>query len=211
MDNYCLPVGYEHRPEPQFDNHESLDNKNEVWQPEIYEIAGELASSRIVDIGCGRAKKLKPFKDKFEVLGFETPKNVKWCQDNLSFGIYYCINLERRADLDKLDVIQKDDVVILADVIEHLVNPGYLLKKLAELEYKHLIISTPDRNLYWPGQLGPPPNHCHVREWALPEFRKLMDIYKIPVQWAGHTQSVSTSQTRNTITIVAGRTPYTYK
>lgn len=211
MPNYYLPTGYQHRTTPEFDNHEVLDRQDGIWQPEIYRIAGKLAITRIVDIGCGRCLKLKQYHDKFEIVGFETPDNVQWCQENLPFGMYFCIDLERKPDLDKLDLIKPDDVVILADVIEHLINPSYLLKKLAELEYRYLIISTPDREKYWPNHLGPPHNPCHVREWSLPEFRKLMDAYGIPVQWAGHTQSVTTSSTENTITIIAGKNPYTHE
>jgi hypothetical protein len=69
------------------------------------------------------------------------------------------------------------DILICADVIEHLVDPDELLNWIQNLNFNYLVISTPDRDklkLYqWPAeqsQSGPPVNEGHIREWNFEEF-----------------------------------------
>ena len=75
---------------------------------------------------------------------------------------------------DKWDLEQ--DVVICADVIEHLVDPDELIQFIKNLKFTFLVLSTPDRSLMYKrwqrGYYGPPRNPAHVREWTRYEFLK---------------------------------------
>jgi hypothetical protein len=63
------------------------------------------------------------------------------------------------------------DLVIAADVIEHVQQPDTLLWMIDVIYPKTLVISTPARELLKLGtDDGPPRNLCHVREWSQPEF-----------------------------------------
>ena len=68
------------------------------------------------------------------------------------------------------------DLVICADVIEHVENPDALLFFIKKMKPKDIIISTPDRNLLHDmlgrSHLGPPLNKHHIREWSFEEFEK---------------------------------------
>ena len=67
--------------------------------------------------------------------------------------------------------MQGYDLVICADVIEHLVDPDELLGFIERCQPKVIVLSTPDRNKMRPDTRGgPPSNFCHVREWAWDEF-----------------------------------------
>ena len=66
------------------------------------------------------------------------------------------------------------DMVICADVIEHVDDPDELIEFIKKMNFKHLIISTPDRNLLHSklgrSITGPPVNKHHIREWTFDEF-----------------------------------------
>jgi hypothetical protein len=69
----------------------------------------------------------------------------------------------------------KADLVICADVIEHLDNPDDLLDFIDDIDFRLLIISTPERD----GQagkndFGPPENTSHYREWNAVEFKNYL-------------------------------------
>ncbi|NND50337.1 MAG: exopolysaccharide biosynthesis protein, partial [Rhizobiales bacterium] len=63
------------------------------------------------------------------------------------------------------------DIVICADVVEHIPNPDRLMDFLARLHFKKLILSTPERGLMYDcDHSGPPLNPHHCREWTMVEF-----------------------------------------
>ena len=66
--------------------------------------------------------------------------------------------------------ITQADIVICADVIEHLLNPDELLECMARIDSEFIVLSTPDRDLLTKGVDGPPDNNAHVREWNFEEF-----------------------------------------
>jgi hypothetical protein len=71
------------------------------------------------------------------------------------------------------------DLVICADVIEHIMDPDLFVKQLLNIrDVKYYIISTPDRDTVR-GKLdyGPPANKHHIREWNLFEFRRYMEQF----------------------------------
>lgn len=199
--NYFLPKHYRIRPQPDEEDYDVLLEFDLIWQPEVYEIASKLAIINIVDIGCGHAKNLQSLSEEFDVLGLDLKPIIEWCRTTYKFGRWKVINLEH--DLNLLDdVIDEETTVIMANVIERLPNPDKILSKIKTLKYKYFIISTPDREEFWPGHAGPPYNPCHTREWTMAEFLQLLEYYELPVAWYGHTQGVCANASRNTITVV---------
>jgi hypothetical protein len=63
------------------------------------------------------------------------------------------------------------ELVICADVIEHLEDPNELLQFIKRTQASRVVISTPERDLLNLGTHdGPPRNMHHVREWNGDEF-----------------------------------------
>src|SRR5205823_3527718 len=78
------------------------------------------------------------------------------------------------ASFDEVNV-PPADLVICADVIEHVADPEALMRFLVSATTDWIVISTPDRDLVYSGRskyrFGPPSNPAHVREWTMSEFR----------------------------------------
>src|SRR5262249_49654669 len=81
------------------------------------------------------------------------------------------------------------DVVVCADVIEHVDDPVLFLERLRWLLRADtlLVLSTPDRErLEDQPTLGPPRNPHHIREWAEPELRRLVESVRLHVRSTRH-------------------------
>jgi SAM-dependent methyltransferase len=167
---YCIAPGYGHRScECFFDDTSNTD----AWQKEVYQYAAHIMEleglSTVYDVGCGSAYKLINYLGKFKTVGFDLPKTVKFLNrkypDRSWFEIDFCGQNMPEADL-----------VICADVIEHVLDPDQLLARIAAVAGKYIILSTPDRNLLYPLSSpfyhGPPRKTCHIREWAFVEFER---------------------------------------
>jgi hypothetical protein len=128
----------------------------------------------IVDIGCGSAYKLLTYLGDYETIGMEVPANVEALRRSFP---------ERRWEVSEFSVKPdiRADVVICADVVEHLVDPDELLHYVKNIEHEYLVLSTPDRGLlYKPWQrgfFGPPTNQTHVREWTFREFHEYISLH----------------------------------
>jgi 2-polyprenyl-3-methyl-5-hydroxy-6-metoxy-1,4-benzoquinol methylase len=68
------------------------------------------------------------------------------------------------------------DMIICADVIEHIKNPDSVLQYFEYLKPKVIVISTPDRDLLL-NYNGPPKNPAHVREWSYKEFSEYIGSF----------------------------------
>ena len=153
MDRYCIKDGYQARLKNRYFDDTPLKDE---WQKEVYEkaraIADEHRLGRILDIGTGSGYKLlKYFGDK-ETLGIDLPKTVAWLKRTYP----------DRHWLDKLEPQTGYDIVICADVIEHVPEPDSLLDLIEACQPRFSVISTPDRSLLSRGQDGPPGNKAHV-------------------------------------------------
>ncbi len=209
---FCIKPSYRARAAPEYYRElPSVENEQaggvpKVYQPEIYEVAKiaarELGCSRIIDLGCGSARKLAGFHPEFDVIGVDFGPNIIDCRSNYPFGQWIEANFENGYGLDLSPTILKDAVLICSDVIEHLVNPLPLLKGIISmLEVCPLaLISTPERSLKngWFDN-GPPSNPHHVREWTLPELCRLMDRIGASRVYSGLTITHSLAPARNTI------------
>jgi SAM-dependent methyltransferase len=166
---YCIMAGYRHRTEALFfDDTENTDN----WQREVYLFAQRQMAMRglrrVYDIGCGSGYKLVHYLGSFDTVGFDLPSTVKFlCQKYPTRRWEVCNFAEPP---------EAPDLVVCADVIEHLPDPDTLVTFLRRMNAPHAILSTPDRDLLYrkssPLRFGPPNNPSHCREWNFAEFAR---------------------------------------
>lgn len=176
MKNYCIIKGYQPN-----DAHEikSIDasKRSDKHQIKIYELAKQIAEinslNKIADVGCGTGFKLKKYFNKNDIIGYDITSNVMWLIKK------YPNNLWIVSDFNSTPAIA--DLVICADVIEHVNNPDELINFIIKMNPKHVIISTPDRDQlrdkYDRPYLGPPKNKHHFREWSFSEFDDYISVY----------------------------------
>lgn len=205
---YCLPPNYSNNTDPKyFSDNETV---NIIYQPQVYELAYKLAekinAKYIIDIGSGNGYKLKPFINSYEIIGIDFGNNLDLLKKNIPNIKTITHNLEN--GLPKIsDKILKKSIVICSDVIEHLHKPEKLLTDLSNISLKSpfLLISTPDRiKVRGPESSGPPENTCHVREWSINEFYRLLKKYRFNDMLIGYTNNNNIYQQKNTILVISG-------
>lgn len=209
-DRYSVRSGYSARPVPDyFDD----DLGDVVWQPDVYgdagRIARQLGARRIIDVGAGDGTKLAVLHPEFELIGIDFGANVERSARRFPFGTW------RNHDLDTAEPLPvdpdelRDSLVVCSDVIEHLLAPELLLKKLRfALELAPaVLISTPEREL-WHGvrTTGPPRNRHHVREWSVREFAHLLRREGFEHVSIGLTRSNDRTEEPHTIEVIATQT-----
>jgi SAM-dependent methyltransferase len=177
---YGIHADYTSRARPEYyvDSDEGI-----VWQPDVYTtaaaIARTLGAKRIIDVGCGSAAKLVPLHPALEIVGIDYGANLDGCRARYPWASWRHHDLEEETPLPVSDEELQDAVLISSDVIEHLVRPELLVRKLAmglRAGARAVIISTPERERTWgPLQLGPPPNVAHVREWTQGELAAFLE------------------------------------
>jgi SAM-dependent methyltransferase len=190
--NYCIKDDYTHRQE-YIQNIQI--NARDKFQDEVYHRARNIVDEhdygKILDIGCGSSFKLiKYFRDKY-FLGLELEPNLSWLRETYPQFNYALSDYQSPPE-------EHFDLVICSDVIEHLLDPDKLLEFINKLNFKHFVVSTPERNLIqqvqkqmgWHVQEnGPPANECHIREWTKPEFAEYVSqIFKIEEHFITHIQ-----------------------
>ncbi len=172
--------------------------RKDKFQDEVYAAAFDFASKQscriIADVGCGSGFKLLKYFEKFQTIGFEIDPNLSFLKSRYPERQWYLSDFSVRADLPQFDII------ICADVVEHLIDPDQLLNWIRKLNFKYLVISTPDRDLkaleqgYPQGLTGPPQNRYHIREWSFAEFKEyvsqhfdVVDHFHTKKEWWGQT------------------------
>ena len=173
---YFLPDGYKTNKKPV-----TWKRVDRVKFPQWYvylKAQSLLKAGRVFDLGCGDGLMLPLFfceeKGNYENFGFDLPEQIALCQGRP--GTWIAKNLDNDVSLP-----DDADLIICADVLEHLKSPGYLLLELArlhKLRRSTIVLSTPERSLkHGLSDMGPPTNKCHVREWALGEFNALLKYF----------------------------------
>lgn len=212
-DRYCIKSGYVSREAAQYFEDIAADTSGIVHQPDVYALAGYLGRkfgcTHILDIGCGRGKKLAGLHPEFAIVGVDHGTNIAFCRKQYSFGKWVERDLEKpQVDLLPPTVMART-LVICSDVIEHLSEPFALLQTLdCCLEHAPAaVLTTPERDLVrGPDDHGPPANVAHVREWNRTEFAKLLDRHHFRKVFLGLTCNNSRDLEKKTIlSILHGR------
>lgn len=189
---YFLPVGY-----AQQDRNTTLDSARDLqrdgaywapwrvrdaarWQRHVYALAARTLRHLIntnpsrtitaLDVGCGVCVKLDQHlaPTGAEVVGIDQPSALAVARTLGSRARLHPVDLER-ADLDLNTTF---DVILCADVLEHLINPDRAL----DLIRRHatpdtiIILSTPERDRERGRDCRASAKPEHVREWAFAEF-----------------------------------------
>jgi SAM-dependent methyltransferase len=137
------------------------------WQDEVYSRARQLVDQNrltsILDIGCGSGFKLMKYFSSLASVGAEISPTYEFLLQKYP---------ERRWIRSDFSVpfAEPVDVVLAADVIEHLADPDALMRFISGINCKLIVLSTTARDLLGDGK-GPPRNPCHAREWTADEFR----------------------------------------
>lgn len=171
---FIIKKGYRHR--KSYVYYDAIPLTDE-YQNEIYEITHQYLVkyelNNVIDIGCGSAFKLLKYFDKYNTVGLEVTESYKKLINIYPDKIW--INIDEFMAYSKLT----GDIVICADVIEHVLDPELLLKQIKEInDFKYLFLSTPERDIVR-GFLnyGPPSNKHHIREWNGREFRSFVSLF----------------------------------
>lgn len=149
------------------------------YQYEVYLEARRLAKKynlqEVVDLGCGPATKLmsllRPLGSR--VVGIDQPSAIQVCKEKYQSGEFYIENFEKPSlDLNSLQLANHFNLIVCADVIEHLENPNKLLdyaKKIAQ-NGAYIVLSTPERDVVHGASCVTSSKAEHVREWNKNEF-----------------------------------------
>lgn len=161
-ESYFIHDGYH----PRLDNAEYDDrNCTDQFQKDVYIFARKLVHPGAVvhDIGCGSGYKLAVYFRDCDTTGFDLPFLMPFLRQRWPRNKWEPIDLSAEPP--------RADLVICADVIEHIREPNTLMRYMRRSGAPRLVLSTPERSLLKCGtDDGPPRNPCHVREWDRFEF-----------------------------------------
>ena len=151
------------------------------FQVPVYRLAArrarQLSPGLVMDIGCGSGDKLAEFfgTSPARIVGVDQDSAIRFARDRFPSIEWLSGDLDAEQFWTELTEF-RPDLVICADVIEHLVDPAALLRRLHHLIGDGLLIlSTPDRaSLDHADPLGPPGNRRHIREWTADELSKFV-------------------------------------
>ncbi|MFW5879875.1 MAG: class I SAM-dependent methyltransferase [bacterium] len=153
-------------------------NRQSRSQNEVYQFAHVITKyfnsiKKVTDVGCGCGTKLLNYFNGFITIGYDVYNNIQWLK-----SVYP--NRDWRVS-DFGIVPEQTDLVISADVIEHVMDPDAFMRWIMQMNFKYIVISTPDRDKLISklrrDELGPPVNKHHIREWSYREFHNFIKQY----------------------------------
>lgn len=122
-----------------------------------------------VDVGCGAALKLMEviYPVCSDVMGTDQKEAIDYCKQRFPQGKFYVENLENPKKAPR-----EFDLVICADVIEHMEDPDKLLNYIKKLSKRggYIVISTPERDVLRGKDNMGSPKAEHIREWNKEEL-----------------------------------------
>jgi SAM-dependent methyltransferase len=173
---YICNVDFGGKAIPYFDSPEAAS----IYQHSVYTFARDLMVEHgllsLLDIGCGTGVKLAEIIHPVcqDITGIDGKHCIDICKQQHSFGRWLTDDIENPT----LSPEKTFDLIISSDVVEHLINPDFLLayiKRYAN-ENTWIVISTPERDMVrGKRHFGPAPNRAHVREWNMAEFYRYID------------------------------------
>tara|TARA_R110000796_G_scaffold34373_2_gene88832 strand:- start:1266 stop:1883 length:618 start_codon:yes stop_codon:yes gene_type:complete len=176
---FCLHTEYHSKSNIFF---QDTKEKTDEYQDKVYELFRkvvnecEISNPTISDLGAGSGFKLEKWFPEFtgeQVIGYDLEPTISLLRKKYPNKTWVTSNFE--------SIPFKTDLLICADVIEHVMNPDELMSYIMKMNPEHLVISTPDRDLLV--QLiqrdnnGPPKNPYHVREWSFGEFAEYISQF----------------------------------
>jgi SAM-dependent methyltransferase len=202
----CTRSDYIERRTPEyFDDTSTLLN----YQPDVYadtaRIAASLGASRIVDVGCGAARKLVELAPHFQITGLDYGPNLEQARRLCPAGMWIETDLDVAGPLEVPARDLAESVVLCSDVIEHVRDPAVLVGKLRDAlsTARALVISTPERELTRTRlHSGPPDNPAHTREWSVRELSAFLRRCGLVHGSVGLTRSHDQSLSLQTILAV---------
>lgn len=158
------------------------------WQRHVYALAARTVRHlirartinndprpvRILDVGCGVCVKLAEHlvPTGAHVVGIDQDSALAVARTLGCTAPLHPVNLESPAIDPTRDLGGTFDVILCADVLEHLVNPDHALELIRRCAHAHtrIILSTPERHRERGRDCMASLKPEHVREWALAEF-----------------------------------------
>ena len=149
-----------------------------IYQWPLYEFVRDLAiekkMSKILDIGCGPARKLMTLLSQaVDVYGIDQESAIAFCKEQYTTGHFYTDNFEE----PELILNETFDLIICSDVIEHLEDPDVLLRYIRRFcsETTLVLLSTPERDRIRGENCLSCPQPEHIREWNSAEFSNYLE------------------------------------
>lgn len=161
-------------------------NDKDEWQDYVYKkafnILVENKYHRVLDVGCGNAYKLFKYFSDIITTGIEVGSCFSFLRNKYPNRTWH----------ESLESVLEEefDIIICADVIEHIEEPTGFLNSLKGLNFKFLVMSTPNRD-NMPGDHIVPTNPCHYREWTIPEFKNYISQYFEIIEHFGSQEAIS--------------------
>lgn len=146
------------------------------YQHAVYRYAGRLIARRgcrrVIDVGCGVGTKLASLATihaDVAFVGIDRPAAIDICRSRHPCGEWLPADLDDPTQV--LDVARAE-LLIYADVIEHLANPDVLLTTLRRWLSPDgvIVLSTPERTRLRGAACRQSLNPAHVREWSFAEL-----------------------------------------
>ena len=185
---YCIKPEYEHRTV----NATIEDNVGDYWskkriltshynQYHVYDLALKLIKEHqfesVLDVGCGTGIKLNKIiaGHAKNVTGIDQATVIsqvdKFHKD--STVNFVAANFEQPEDSG----LDKSDLVMSVDVIEHMSDPDLLLDFIKAHSHKdtYILISTPERDVIRGVDNVKSPRAVHVREWNKAELKAYLE------------------------------------
>ncbi len=147
------------------------------YQYDVYAAAARLARERslktLLDVGSGPPVKLRELMPAgLDICLVDQPNTAQHAAELLPGAQFFSANLEG----DFPAIGRTFDLVLCADVIEHLVDPDpcldFMRRHLAPQGL--LLISTPERETLRGKDCTHSPHPMHVREWSFGEFSRYL-------------------------------------
>ena len=162
---YGIKSGYIHRSKSVYFDDRALTDE---YQNEVYQLARFYADEKkyksIADVGCGSGYKLIKYFVDFKTVGVEVNPTYDFLTKKYQEREWIDAELINKSSITA-------DIVICADVIEHVKNPDELLQQIKHIRFELLFLSTPERDMVRGAiDYGPPDNKAHIREWNAREF-----------------------------------------
>lgn len=187
-DTYFIKAGYQANPvqntldvsaQVDYWNDDRIESASrfqyDVYKDAVACLLSRTGSPALLDIGCGPPRKLADLLSGRDVRIHlvDQPNTEVLARRLLPHAHFTPVDLET---ID-IDLAERFDVVICADVIEHLLDPDPCLAFIR----RHLrpggllFISTPERDVLRGPQCAYSPHPMHVREWNRNEFRRFIE------------------------------------